>query len=231
MTEFRPWYKFIRWLVRNTFFRYTGGLKAVDKNNVPKEGGVIVAPNHVSHVDPPAVGCACPRDLRFMAKEELFKGIFGWLIASLGAYSVKRGEGDTEAIRKTIALLEAGEAVLVFPEGTRGDGQHLQPMEKGATMLAKRTGAWVLPVAIVGSHIVLPKGKSKLGKSQIKIAYGEPFKYEDVLPGGTEKERREEFAKELQARLLKLCEQHGLPLKIGSKVEAPEESRSIGTAT
>lgn len=231
MTEFRPWYRFIRWLVRNTFFRYTGGLKAVNEENFPKDGAVIVAPNHISHVDPPAVGCACPRVLRFMAKEELFKGIFGWMIASLGAYPVKRGEGDTEAIRKTIALLEAGEAVLVFPEGTRGDGQHLQPMEKGATMLAKRTGAWVLPVAIVGSHIVLPRGKSKPGKSLIKIAYGEPFKYEDVLPGGTEKERREAFAVELRSRLLKLCEQHGLPLKIGSKLESPEESRSIGTAT
>src|SRR5436190_23431548 len=113
------WYAFILRLVRNGFFRLTtGGLRSVGEENIPKTGAVIFAPNHVSNLDPPAVACGTnKRQLAFMAKEELFKGLFGKLIASVGAYPVKRGEGDTESIRRRIELLEQGRAVLVFPEG------------------------------------------------------------------------------------------------------------------
>lgn len=206
------WYYFILYLARFAF-RFIGGVKGVHEENVPRKGPLIVAPLHVSHLDPPAVACGTNRRLRFMAKEELFHHrVFGWFIRSLGAFPVKRGEGDTEAIRNAISIIESGEALLIFPEGTRGDGRHIQAVNRGVTMLAKRTGAQVLPVGVVGTHIAWPKGQKKIRRSRIWIVYGEPFTYGDIAKGANEKVNRELFAAELQARILKLCAEKGLVL-------------------
>ncbi len=200
------WYRFVNWLVRTVYFgAVTGGLESVGKENIPTSGAVIIAPIHVSHLDPPATGCAMPhRRLRFMAKEELFKGVFGKIIASLGAYPVHRGEGDTEAIRKSIAMLEDGEALLVHPEGTRGDGVHMNPINKGVAMLAKRTGAPVVPVGIVGSHIVMPRGK-KGRRHRIKVIFGKPFTFAEVGD-------KDAFSKTLAERIRQLCNENGLSI-------------------
>jgi len=218
------WYDFVRWLVRNTFFRATGGLKGIGRENVPKTGPVIIAPNHVSNLDPPAVACTCPRRLNFMAKEELFKvPILGPIIRSLDAFPLKRGEGDMEAIRHAMAQLEKGMTLIVFPEGQRGDGVSIQPMTKGVTMLARKTGAVVVPVGIVGSHKVLPRGQSKPKRGKISIAYGQPFTYSDI-----EKEHgkaaKDVFGDELQKRILELCQKNGLALKTSSTPQHSEES-------
>jgi 1-acyl-sn-glycerol-3-phosphate acyltransferase len=153
------------------------------------------------------------RQLTFMAKEELFKGFFGKIIASVGAFPVRRGESDTESIRKTIALLEEGRAVLVFPEGTRGDGVHIGPINRGVAMLAKRTNAPVLPIGVIGTHVIAPKGQKKMKRHRITIAYGKPFTYSEVATGPSEKENRELFAQELERRLIELCSANGLPLR------------------
>lgn len=216
------WYDFVRWFVRNTFFRLTGGLKGIGRENVPKEGAVIIAPLHVSNLDPPAVACTCPRRLNFMAKEELFKvPVLGPIIRSLDAFPVKRGEGDTEAIRHTISQLEKGATVLVFPEGTRGDGVHLQPINKGVTMLARRSGAWVVPVGMVGTHKVLPKGQSKPKWHKIRVVYGKPFRYSDIQ-AANEREARELFADKLQSEIVRLCHENGLDLKSESSSQRLE---------
>jgi 1-acyl-sn-glycerol-3-phosphate acyltransferase len=213
--ERSAWYAFILRLVRNGFFRLvTGGIRSVGEENIPNVGAVIFAPNHVSNLDPPAIACGTnKRQLAFMAKEELFKGLFGKIIASVGAYPVRRGESDTESIRKTLSLLEEGRAVLVFPEGKRGDGVHLGPINRGVAMLAKRSRAPVLPVAVVGTHIIAPKGGKGLKRHRITIAYGEPFTYEEISMGATEKENRDLFAQELEKRILALCASNGLQLK------------------
>src|ERR1044071_4868828 len=103
-SERSSWYAFVLRLVRNSFFRLIpGGLGSVGEENIPRAGAVIFAPNHLSNLDPPAVACGTnKRQLAFMAKEELFKGLFGKIIASVGAYAVRRGESDTESIRRTI---------------------------------------------------------------------------------------------------------------------------------
>jgi 1-acyl-sn-glycerol-3-phosphate acyltransferase len=208
------WYRFVNWLVRTVYFGIgTGGLRAVNPENIPMSGPVIVAPIHVSHLDPPSTACAMPhRRLRFMAKEELFKGPFGKIIASLGAFPVHRGEGDMEAIRKSIEMLNDGEALLVHPEGTRGDGVHMLPVNKGVAMLAKRTGAPVVPVGIIGSNIVMPRGKKKGKRHRITIAFGKPFTYTDVAKGENEKEAREVFCRVLSERIRDLCDAHGFPV-------------------
>jgi 1-acyl-sn-glycerol-3-phosphate acyltransferase len=207
------WYHFVLILARGVFW-LIGGVKGVDEHNVPRKGGLIVAPLHVSNLDPEAVACGTNRHLRFMAKEELFKGKFlGWLIRSLGAFPVKRGEGDTESIRFAMECLEKGQAVLIFPEGTRGDGKHIQPINRGVAMLAKRTGVPVLPVGVVGTHIAWPKGQKKIKRAKMRIIYGKPFTYAEIATGANEKENREIFARELQLRIANLCAKGGLTLE------------------
>lgn len=210
----KGWYRFVNWLVRTVFFGLiTGGLQSINRQNVPKSGAVIIAPIHVSHLDPPATACAMPhRCLRFMAKEELFKGIFGKIIASVGAFPVHRGEGDTEAIRKSIEMLNQGEALLVHPEGTRGDGVRMLPINKGVAMLAKRTGAPVIPVAIVGSSIVMPRGKAKRKRHKIKVVFGEPFTFAEIAQSATDKSARDLFCDVLAERIRELCVANGFPI-------------------
>lgn len=199
------WYGFVRWVVRIFFFRGTGGFSILGLENVPLTGPLIVSPNHVSHLDPPATACSMPRPITFMAKAELFDHkLFGWLIRSLGSFPVRRGEGDTEAIRTALKLLEQGKAVLMFPEGTRGGGTRLLPFNKGVAMIAKRSGAQVLPVGISGTHRRWPKG-GKLKWGKVTVAYGKPFKFEEVAKGETEAEKRESFSRTLEERILELC--------------------------
>jgi 1-acyl-sn-glycerol-3-phosphate acyltransferase len=207
------WYSIILHVAK-LFFTLLGGYRAIHPERVPRSGGLIIAPTHLSHLDPPLVACATRRQLRFMAKEELFRGPFAWLITSLGAFRVKRGEGDTESIRRAMSALEAGEVVLIFPEGTRGDGKRLGPMSKGVAMIAKRTGVPVVPIAIVGTHLSMPRGASKPSRTKFRVCFGEPLRYEDVATEGSERENRDRFLAELARRMVALSEEAGLPLEL-----------------
>ena len=206
------WYRFIRWIVRWGFFWLGGGFRIHGRENVPKDGPLLVAPIHVSNLDPPATACAMPRPITFMAKSELFKGIFGKLIQSLGAFPVHRGEADTEAIRLALELLKQGRAVLIFPEGTRGNGREIQPMTTGVALLAKRSGAAVLPVGIAGTHKRFPKGKAIPGFGRVSVRFGPVLRYADFTAEFGEKPGREAFLKALSDSLIALCGEDGLSL-------------------
>ena len=211
------WFAFVRWLVRVFFFRCGGGFKTSGWENIPANGPVIIAPNHVSNADPPAVACGGRRPMRFMAKEELFGGFFGVICRSLGAFPVKRGEGDTESIRFSIEILEAGEALVVFPEGVRGDAVTMNPISRGVAMLAKRTGVPVVPTGIVGTHRKMPRGSALPKFAPVSIVYGKPFTYAEVATGANERENRELFCRELERRIIELCSAQGLQIKTFEK--------------
>jgi len=213
--------KLVYWLARNSFavyFRLHGGIRAVGAENIPKTGGAIIASNHMTNLEAPALSVTMHRRLLAMAKEELWKNkIYGWVIGQIGAYPIKRGEGDTEAIRWCIAVLEAGNTLLVFPEGTRGDGETLLPIQRGAGMLAKKANVPVVPAGVVGTHVLQAKdGTNKKVRREVVVAYGKPFTWEEIATGSSEKENRELFAKELERRIVELCRANGLPLKTSS---------------
>lgn len=224
------WYRFILFLAREIAFRALGGFVTKGWKNIPLTGPVIIAPNHMSFLDPPLAACGMKRALTFMAKEELFKPFFlGWLIRSVGAFPIRRGENDTSAIRMALDLLNQGRAVIVFPEGTRGQGKVMGPILPAVPMLAKRTGAWVVPVGITGTQRVWPKGQSRPGRGRMTIRYGKPFRWNDLealYPQSSERDRKELFSHELATRIRKLCEEDGLSLRIGSNTKDPSKSRS-----
>lgn len=148
-----------RTFLRGAFF-LGGGLTVSGKENVPPEGPLIVACNHASHLDPMILGAALDRPLHFMARRTLFDVPgFAWLIRQNQAFPLER-EGDSrDALRAFGARLDAGNAVVMFPEGTRTYDGALQEMKPGVGMLSVRNLAPVLPVYIWGSYLAWPRGK------------------------------------------------------------------------
>lgn len=148
--------------------------------NVPTEGALIVASNHISNIDAPLVGGwlgpALDRRPRFMAKEQLFKGAVGWFMRSQGVIAVKAGGNDVEAYRTARSLVEAGEVMVIFPEGTRSKNGRLGTPKPGVTLLASRHDVPVLPVGISGSDDVLRRGQRMphFG-ARVVVRIGKPY--------------------------------------------------------
>ena len=140
-------------------FRFLFRGKTIGISNLPKTGGVVVVSNHGSHLDPPILGHALGRPVAFMAKSELFRvPILSFIISACGAYAVRRGAGDREALRTASNRLIEGWATGIFLDGTRQENGRVNDPKAGAALLAARTGSPILPVAIVNSHRAFPKG-------------------------------------------------------------------------
>ena len=158
-------------LFRCLFRGSTHGLE-----HVPKDGPLVVASNHGSHLDPPLLGHALGRPVAFMAKAELFAvPLLGSVIRACGAYPVRRGASDREAIRTATAKLEQGWATGVFLDGTRQANGRVNNPLPGAALLAARSGAPLLPVAIVNSHRALGSGRIWPRLVPLQLRVGAPI--------------------------------------------------------
>ena len=162
-----PLYAVVRALAKAvlwTWFR----VRVSGTEHIPVEGGVIVAPNHKNFLDPFFIGIVARRRVRFMAKIELYKGPLGWLFLRLGAFPIRRGGADTEALDTAAAILRAGGLVVVFPEGTRvAEPDALGAPRHGAGRLAIQTGVPIIPAAITGTSHLWRGALPKLKKVQI----------------------------------------------------------------
>jgi glycerol-3-phosphate dehydrogenase (NAD(P)+) len=140
-----------RWVLKAGILLYFR-LRRLGTEHIP-EGGVILASNHRSFLDPFAIGCCLGRPIYFMAKQELFKNpLVGWFLNCLGAFPVKRGASDEESVATSLALLERGDAVVIFPEGTRIRTGSLATPKRGVGRLALQSGSPVVPVAVTNSE-------------------------------------------------------------------------------
>ncbi len=151
------------------FVRTTFRFRVVGAEKVPLTGGLIVAANHISNLDPPILGVALPRPVSYMAKKELFDmPVLGWLIGRLNAFRVDRQAGGTAAIRASLRMLKEGRCVGIFPEGGRNvTGTNEE--KAGAAFLAAASGAPVVPAAIVGTRKLRPFGR-------VTVVFGEPLR-------------------------------------------------------
>ena len=198
-----PMYCFCRSTARlvGTMFQ---DLKAYDAKNVPLAGGVILVSNHQSFVDPAYIAAKLPRVLSFLAKSELFKPpVFGWGIRQCNAFPVKQGSGDVGAMKASIALLQNGRALLVFPEGSRTETGELGPIAGGAALVIKRAKVPVVPVAIQGGYDVWPAHKMFPRTGRVRIKFGEPVTMHN-LDGRTIVVRIEQELKRLIGELREL---------------------------
>ena len=137
--------------------------------NIPLNGPVVIASNHVSLLDPPIIGVASSRKIHFMAKQELFVPSLGTIYRTLGAFPVRRGAADRNAIKYGIDLLLAEKVLAIFPEGTRSKNGQLGKAEPGALMMAGKARAVIIPTAVSGTNLrssgrIWPKVKVKFGK-------------------------------------------------------------------
>ena len=141
------------------FTRLWTRLELTGREHVPTRGAFVLAPVHRSNMDTPIVACVTRRRLRFMGKDSLWKQRpVAWLLSALGGFPVSRGTADREALQRCIAVLEAGEPLVLFPEGERKSGEIVQPLFDGAVYVALKAGVPIVPVGIGGSEAVMPKG-------------------------------------------------------------------------
>lgn len=148
----------------------------VGRHNIPKTGPFLLAPIHRSNVDTPLAATVTRRRLRFMGKDSLWKvPVIGWIMTALGAFPVTRGAADREALRRCVAVLDDGEPLVMFPEGTRQSGPRVQPLFDGAAYVAVKARVPIVPVGIGGSETVMPKGKKMIRPHKCVVVVGEPI--------------------------------------------------------
>jgi 1-acyl-sn-glycerol-3-phosphate acyltransferase len=159
-------------------------------DDLPRTGPLIIASNHASNFDVPAIGSwlipKLGRRIHWLGKKELFDWpIIGWVAANGGVHPVDRGAADVEAFRLAQRILDEGHVLFVFPEGTRSPDGTLQDARDGVALLALRTGAPIVPLGISGSHRVWPKGQRLPHPGgRVTLRVGRPFRPADELPAG-----------------------------------------------
>ena len=157
------------------------GWEVHGREHVPKSGAVIVASNHVSFWDPLLVGTAAIREQHYLAKEELFRGLLGWLIRAYNAIPIRRGTADLSGLAKAKDVLRSGRSLILFPEGTRARGNELRPARPGLGVLAVATDAFIVPTSILGSD--RPR-KWLVRQSKLRVDFGPPRTWRELA--GTE---------------------------------------------
>ncbi|MEP6661673.1 MAG: lysophospholipid acyltransferase family protein [Acidimicrobiales bacterium] len=151
-------------------------LSVEGREHVPPDGAFVLAPVHRSNMDTPIAAVCTKRRMRYMGKDSLWKvRCFGWLLSALGGFPVSRGTIDREALARCTALLEAGQPIVVFPEGQRQAGPIVQPLFDGAAYLAIKTQVPIVPVGIGGSERVMPKGSKIIWPRKVHVVVGRPL--------------------------------------------------------
>jgi 1-acyl-sn-glycerol-3-phosphate acyltransferase len=179
-------------------------VEVVGKENIPAVGACVIAPIHRSNLDTPILGFVTRRRLRFMGKDSLWrKKPVARFLSALGGFPVVRGTADREALRACEAVLERGEPLVMFPEGTRQSGPTVNSVFDGPAFVAARQGAPVIPVGIGGSERVMPKGSKLIRPKKIVLVVGAPI-YPPIPEGRVPRRVISELSAALQIELQRL---------------------------
>jgi 1-acyl-sn-glycerol-3-phosphate acyltransferase len=194
----RPVYTILERILR-PIFMFVYRVRITGREHVPESGPCVLAANHVSVMDGFFLAIAVTRQVRFMAKSELYRvPVVRQILLAAGAFPVERGADAGRAVTAGVKLLEQGAVVGVFPEGTSLPDRK-RGYKRGAARLALATGAPLIPVALVGTHLTLEPRTHRIRLPRVRIVIGEPLRVERQEP-------TEEAATELTARLQKAIE-------------------------
>jgi 1-acyl-sn-glycerol-3-phosphate acyltransferase len=188
-----------------TFWR----VRVKGRANIPASGAFVLAPVHRSNIDTILMACVSRRRLRYMAKDSLFKQRpWAWVLTALGGFPVRRGTADREALRLGEDAIRAGEALVVFPEGTRRSGPVVTDLFEGAAFMALRAGVPIIPVGIGNSEQAMPKGAKGLRPVKIGMVIGPPILPPPREPGGRGSRRQvHELTQRLEVELQALMDE------------------------
>ena len=170
-------------LAGRLFFRF----RVIHRERMLQSGPVILAMNHQSYLDPPLAGTTCDRAIYFLARRTLLDvPLLGWVLPKLNVIPVNQEGVDRSAIKAVIRVLQAGNGVLLFPEGSRTLDGNLQPAAPGLGLVIAKTLAPVVPMRIFGAHEALPRSGGRLRFAPITVVIGEPifFTAADLEPEG-----------------------------------------------
>lgn len=199
-----------------TFCRLYFRLRIEGRSNVPKSGPVLLVANHASYVDPPLVGITAGRWVAFLAQAGLARlGPLRWWLRQMGVTLIDRNAPSKDALRLVAECLAKGEAVGIFPEGTRSTDGSVGPFRNGVEFLVRRTGAAVVPIGLDGNHRAFPRKAWLPRPRKLIVRYGEVMTAEQVLaPGGVEL---------LRARVAALA---NAPLRVSTEPSRSDTNRS-----
>ncbi|MDW3220830.1 MAG: lysophospholipid acyltransferase family protein [Acidimicrobiales bacterium] len=168
-------YRVVHFLIRTLLHRWLR-TQIRGAEHLSTEGPVIIAPVHRSNLDAPLIAGAGTRRMRALGKRSLFTNpVSAWVCAALGAIPLRRGEADRDAMRAARTILDDGEMMIVFPEGTRQSGDRVQGVFDGMTYLANKTGAVIIPIGIAGTEAALASGSKGIKRVPTAVVVGEPI--------------------------------------------------------
>ena len=151
-------------------------LEVHGRENIPRRGPFIISPIHRSYLDTPVIGAAIWRLMRYMGAEKMWTNRqLGWFLTAMGGFPVQRGAADREALKAALAVVERGEPLVMFPEGTRQSGPVVSEMFDGPAYVSCRTGVPIIPVGLGGTERAMPKGKKYILPVKMVVVIGEPI--------------------------------------------------------
>jgi len=210
-------------LLSRVLFRLRGRWRVYGRGNVPQTGGAVIAANHVSYLDPPAVGAGLKRNCYYMGKKELFRiPVFAQLIRLCGCFPVDRDKQDKQAVRTAVQLLKEGNLLAIFPEGSRSPDGTLQEAGIGAALIANRAGVPIVPAVVRGTYEALPMGAKWVRRADISVTYGKPMPSSSPDGKKANKERLQEITDRLMAEIARM-QAEGLPDDEGERGKSADE--------
>lgn len=196
--------KSIYWFFRatfQTFFKIFNRLEVIGSECVPKTGGVIVAANHTSYLDPLVIGAALKRHATYMAREGLFKiPLVGTFVGSF-SFPVRRGKPQPSTIKEAVKRLNKGELIVMFPEGVRSADGNILDAKRGVGMIAAMSKVPIVPALIKGTEKSLPVGAKVVKPAKIKVIFGKPIEINREEP---DKQFQERICRDIMEEIRRL---------------------------
>lgn len=166
---------FVR-LVLEVVIRLYFRLEVHGRQHIPRRGPFIISPVHRSYLDTPVIGAAIWRLMRYMGAEKMWTNRqLGWFLTAMGGFPVQRGAADREALKAALLVVERGEPLVMFPEGTRQSGPIVHELFDGPAYVSCRTGVPIIPVGLGGTELAMPKGKKFIRPVKMVVVIGEPL--------------------------------------------------------